>query len=706
MIIKDKTEVRYIKEREDLHRRKSHIEVSEAGRKRAEEKIENLNRVLYAIRGVNQFLIREKDRERLLKGACDSLIGNRGYYSAWIAILNRSGGLFAAAEAGLGKRFLSLIKRLKAGELPDCSQRALKQSKVVLTEDPFSACTDCPLSKKYAGRGAMTVRLAHKQRIYGILSVSIPREFASDKEDQKLLKEVAGDIALALHNLELEEERNQAEKTMRKNTYKLSKRVKELNCLYSISKLGQRRRLSLEEILQRIVDLMPPAWQYPKITCARVILEGQEFRTRNFNETIWKQSGDIIVHGQPSGTLEVCYLKKRPANDEGPFLKEERSLINAIAERLERIIERKRAEKALLESEKRFRDLVENAPIGILIIQNDQIVYRNPEQEKLYGPLPRSLEFTDFEFIHPDDVEKFKKFYQDMTSGKVRTLDTDFRLYPVGKKGGRLDMKWAYCRASLIKYQGKEAILLNVMDMTRARELEHLLRIQDKMTSLGRVAAGIAHEIRNPLSGINIYLNTLEKIYDREESLDKVKEILGQLQSASSKIESVIRRVMDFSKPGTPKFVLTDINQAIEETIKLSSVTMRKRGIKIEKALTEDLPPCHADPQLIEEVILNIITNASEAMKSMDGAKKIEVSSSIENNNILVKVSDSGPGVPSSLKDKIFDPFYTTKNGSTGIGLSLAHRIITDHGGSLNISKSKWGGAEFVIEIPIKKPDS
>ena len=238
----------------------------------------------------------------------------------------------------------------------------------------------------------------------------------------------------------------------------------------------------MEEILQGVVDLMPPAWQYPKITCARVILEGQESRTRNFDETIWKQSSDIIVHGQPTGTLEVCYLKKRPENDEGPFLKEERSLINAIAERLERIIERKRAEKALLESEKRFRDLVENAPIGILIIQDDQIVYRNPEQEKLYGPLPRSFVFTDFEFIHPDDVEKFKKFYQDMTSGKIRTLDTDFRLYPAGKKGGRLDMKWAYCRANLIEYQGKEAVLLNVMDMTRARELEHLLRIQDKMT--------------------------------------------------------------------------------------------------------------------------------------------------------------------------------------------------------------------------------
>ncbi len=165
----------------------------------------------------------------------------------------------------------------------------------------------------------------------------------------------------------------------------------------------------------------------------------------------------------------------------------------------------------------------------------------------------------------------------------------------------------------------------------------------------------------------------------------------------------MIKRVIDFSKPSEPKLVLTDINQPIEEAINLSSVTLRKSGIKIEKILANDLPPCHVDPLLIEEVILNLVTNATEAMKNMDGVKIIKVTSSMKKNSIFMRVSDSGPGVNSGLKDKIFDPFYTTKNGSTGIGLSLCHRIITDHGGSLQVSTSKLGGAEFVIEIPIKK---
>ena len=386
-------------------------------------------------------------------------------------------------------------------------------------------------------------------------------------------------------------------------------------------------------------------------------------------------------------------------------LKDEKGKIIGAIETLQDVSDRKQAEAALFETEKRFRDLVENSLTGISIIQNDQVVYQNPVQEKLLGPLPRKTKLVEIESIHPDDIEKVEEYYKNITSKMVRTQETDFRFYPPEKKGTNLDLKWVQCQASSIEYQGKDAILVNMMDITRAKELETFLRTQDKMSSLGRVAAGIAHEIRNPLSGINIYLNTLEKLYDKEESLGKVRQILRQLQSASNKIEAVIRRVMDFSKPSTPRLVLTGINQPVEDAIGLSSVALRKRGIKIEKDLAEDLPMVHADPQLIEQVILNLITNAAEAMKNVDGAKQIKITSSAENNRILVRISDSGPGVPLNLREKIFDPFYTTKTESTGIGLSLCHRIITDHGGSLCVFESRWGGAEFTIKISIKEPE-
>jgi PAS domain S-box-containing protein len=367
------------------------------------------------------------------------------------------------------------------------------------------------------------------------------------------------------------------------------------------------------------------------------------------------------------------------------------------------IDEHRRTVENLRRSEKRFRDLVENSLTSIAIVQDEHIVYQNPEQRRLLRSLPQSVVPLSFETVHPDDIEKVKKTYQSLRSGKVRTAEVDFRFTLPTGKDSNTGMKWVYCRASSIEYRGNDAILVNIVDFTRAKETERLLRIQDKMASLGHVATGIAHEIRNPLSGINIYLSTLHRMYEHTHGLEKTREILDKIQSASEKIESVIKRVMDFSKPSEPEFAMTNINKPIEEAIELASVALRKSGVAITKALTADLPLCTADPHMIEQVILNLITNAAEAMKNFEAKKKILVSSSAQDGLIRVTVADSGPGVPEEERSTIFDPFFTTKNGNPGIGLSLSHRIITDHGGTMRVSTSKWGGAEFTIEIPLDR---
>ncbi|SPD74624.1 putative Histidine kinase [uncultured Desulfobacterium sp.] len=368
---------------------------------------------------------------------------------------------------------------------------------------------------------------------------------------------------------------------------------------------------------------------------------------------------------------------------------------------LESVVEERTRE--LSKSERRFRTLVENSLTGISIIQDNIVVYQNPEQENLFGPLPRTPKFIDINGIHPDDVKKVEDFYSRVVSREERTIETDFRFYPQRGTETGAKMRWVLCRANLIEFQAKEAILINTMDITRTKELEHMLRIQDKMTSLGRVATGIAHEIRNPLSGINIYLNTLEKLFQRGGDPEKIRGILEHIQSASRKIETVIKRVMDFSTPSAPQFVLKNINKSVEDAISLSSVSLRKRRIRIEKLLDDNMPECYIDPQLMEQVILNLITNAAESMKEADGENRIEITSSFENDHIIICVSDSGPGVPGEIRDKIFDPFYTTKSGSTGIGLSLCHRIVADHGGELDLTTSQWAGARFMIRIPVRK---
>jgi PAS domain S-box-containing protein len=142
-------------------------------------------------------------------------------------------------------------------------------------------------------------------------------------------------------------ERKLEEESLKKRTHELGERIKELNCLYGISHLLEEDGISLEEILQATADLLPLAWQYPEITCARITVKDQQFKTKNFRKTTWNQSGDIFVHGDRVGVVEVCYLEEKPKIDEGPFMKEERKLIDAVGERVGRIIERRQAQESL-----------------------------------------------------------------------------------------------------------------------------------------------------------------------------------------------------------------------------------------------------------------------------------------------------------------------------------------------------------------------
>ena len=152
-----------------------------------------------------------------------------------------------------------------------------------------------------------------------------------------------------------------------KLTYEeLEKKVKKLDCLYAISDLVEKPDTSLSEILQGVVHLIPPSWHYPEITCARISVEGQEFKTGNFADTVWRQTGDIIVNGEHIGALEVCFLEERPQRDEGPFSAEERMMINVIVRKLGRIIELHRSQDALKKAHDDLERRVEERTIDLV----------------------------------------------------------------------------------------------------------------------------------------------------------------------------------------------------------------------------------------------------------------------------------------------------------------------------------------------------
>ncbi len=237
------------------------------------------------------------------------------------------------------------------------------------------------------------------------------------------------------------------------------------------------------------------------------------------------------------------------------------------------------------------------------------------------------------------------------------------------------------------------------------REMEIRARTQEKLASLGQVATGIAHEIRNPLSGLNIYLSMLDTLVTQgtglsPETQELVATIVTQLRSASGKIEAVIGRVMDFTKPRPPKLTAVDVNFAVADAFALSKTLLAKTKVRVTTDLGRELPPVLADLSMIEQVLLNLVTNAAQAMEKTDRAREIRISSFRDGDAVVVSVADSGPGIPAELRERIFDPYFTTRSDGSGIGLSICRRIVTDHCGTLTVGTAALGGAEFRVVLP------
>ncbi len=304
----------------------------------SEKRIKYLYSVLGAIRGVNQLIVREKNRDILIQKTCDILIGVRGYNTAWLGFL-KDEKTFAMVAGSPLKKVSRFCEQVLRGDHPPCIKKAFTKKDLFVFMDRSRDCGDCSLKKLHLGRNSLLMRITHKSKLFGFLVLSLETDVYIDGEEKELLEEVTGDIAFGLHNIELEE-------NLGKKTHDLGERVKELNCLYGISKLAEKQDISTKEILQGIVDLIPPSWQYPEITCARIVIGDQEYKTNNFKKTKWMQSSDILVSNDKVGQVEIYYLEEKPKIHEGPFLKEEKNLIRAITERLGRIIERKEAEKA------------------------------------------------------------------------------------------------------------------------------------------------------------------------------------------------------------------------------------------------------------------------------------------------------------------------------------------------------------------------
>jgi two-component system NtrC family sensor kinase len=239
----------------------------------------------------------------------------------------------------------------------------------------------------------------------------------------------------------------------------------------------------------------------------------------------------------------------------------------------------------------------------------------------------------------------------------------------------------------------------------RAEEMKKIhsqLFRSEKLASLGKLAAGVAHEINNPLTGIltnsSLLLEDMDKDDPRREDVEvMVKETI--------RCREIVKRLLDFARQTKPQKRLASINTLIENIILLVRNQASFRNITIDKELGENIPELLADPDQIQQVFVNIILNAAEAM-ARGGKLAIQSKVSADRRNIIVSFADTGPGIPESARERIFDPFYTTKEHGTGLGLSISYGIIEQHGGTIAVESVVGKGSTFTIQLPIVTDES
>jgi nitrogen fixation negative regulator NifL len=439
----------------------------------------------------------------------------------------------------------------------------------------------------------------------------------------------------------------------------------------------------------------------------RVVKSGRHDKA--FYASMWRaiRAGQVwrgeMVNRRKDGTLyqEEQSITPVRANGAGS------AIVHFVAVKQD-ISERSRAEDRLRRSEEYYRSLIDNALDLIIVLDREGIVrYASPSIERILGYRPEELVGTStVERLHPDDIAPITTLLATGSRTPGFTASVEYRIR-------HKDGSWRTCEAvasNLLDHPSVAGIIVNARDISERRRAEteqHRLREQlshsEKLAAMSELLAGVAHELNNPLSVVIGHTMLLARTADTA-----VATRAGKIGRAAERCGRIVKNFLALARQYPPERTSVNLNQAVCDALEVMAYALRVDNVQVLTELDPDLPSLSADGHQLQQVLVNLVTNAHQAMRAVDGPRRLTIRSGAEREagRAWLEVADSGPGIAPEVEARLFEPFFTTKpvGQGTGLGLSICQGIVEGHGGQISVDGGLGRGATFRVVLPIGSP--
>jgi histidine kinase len=361
-------------------------------------------------------------------------------------------------------------------------------------------------------------------------------------------------------------------------------------------------------------------------------------------------------------------------------------------------------EEEVEKSEKKYQTIFNTIPNPVFVLDRKtlDILDCNESATAIYG-------FNKEEMLTTSFLNFFEENHREEYASEIKSSNIVNKAKHLRRDG---QIIYVNIRISFSEYAGQDVLLVTTSDITKRLTAEQQLIQASKMATLGEMATGVAHELNQPLSVIKTASSFLIKKVRKNEAIQDeiLKTLAEEIDSHVDRAARIIDHMREFGRKSDVEREKVQVNETLEKALGIFNQQLKLREIKVVKEFEKDLPPILADSNRLEQVFINLLINARDAIEEKAGkaeqgcaAKEIFLRTSLKNGMVTVEVKDTGEGIPKSILDKIFEPFFTTKKlgKGTGLGLSISYGIVQDYGGYIHAESKEGVGSNFVVHFPV-----